>query len=448
MRSNFVLVKRLLPKYKLLLAFIAASAVAYDPARLVPFSCQEAEAVSPIQEAEQAGSAFDFVNSVGVNTHLNYFDRTYGNFGLVERELQSAGIRHLRDGVHLQNADYNSILYGRWAELGKLGIRFDAVLDPRSKLGALTPSMLEQIEQLSGGTIESFEGPNELDISGLANWVDLDRSYQSTIFAAVRALPDAEHIRVIGPSMAMAAHGEAFRGGLSGCDEGNLHPYPAGKIPSAVFPGQIDLAREIFGDKPIVITETGYHNALSDHSDQPAVSERAAAKYIPRLFLENFTRGVSRTYLYELFDEAADPGLSNNQMHWGLIRADGTEKPAFASLKRMIAELNDSTEPRSLAQFSWSLSKADAQVHHLLLEKSNGEVDLVLWNEVPSYNLRTQKDIANPPLETTLHLAKAAARVTVYEPVRQDAPVGTYVNTAALPLAIPDAPVVVEIDLK
>ncbi|MGA7860064.1 MAG: hypothetical protein WCA11_19145, partial [Terracidiphilus sp.] len=86
---------------------------------------------------ETPQSAYDFVNSIGLNTHLNYFDRIYGDFPLVERELKSVGVLHLRDGIHLQNADYNAALYGRWIQLGKLGIRFDAVLDPRSNLGPL-----------------------------------------------------------------------------------------------------------------------------------------------------------------------------------------------------------------------------------------------------------------------------------------------------------------------
>ena len=33
--------------------------------------------------------------------------------------------------------------------------------------------------------------------------------------------------------------------------------------------------------------------------------------------------------------------MSNPQMHWGLIRADGSEKPAFVALKNLISELND-----------------------------------------------------------------------------------------------------------
>src|SRR5579862_2433336 len=156
---------------------------------------------------ETARSAYDFVNSIGVNTHLNYFDRLYGNFPLVERELRSIGIRHLRDGIHLQNADYNSALYGRWMQLGKLGIRFDAVLDPRSNLGPLAPALLENVDQLSGHTIESFEGPNELDISGMPDWTSVDQDYQREISEAAKPLHDASQIRLIGPSLASASHG-------------------------------------------------------------------------------------------------------------------------------------------------------------------------------------------------------------------------------------------------
>jgi hypothetical protein len=46
--------------------------------------------------SERAWSSFDFVNRIGVITHLNDFDRTYDDFGLVERELRSVGSRHLR----------------------------------------------------------------------------------------------------------------------------------------------------------------------------------------------------------------------------------------------------------------------------------------------------------------------------------------------------------------
>jgi hypothetical protein len=410
-----------------------------------PDKRSESQTPSATTGPEQARSAFDFVNSIGVNTHLNYFDRTYGNFPLIERELRSVGIHHLRDGAHLQNADYNKALYGRWIELGKIGIRFDVVLDPRSKLGTVTPDLLQQLEDLSRQTIESFEGPNELDISNMSGWPAVDRSFQREIYGAARSLPDGSHIRIVGPSLAFAAHGQAFGGSLEGFDEGNLHSYPAGKMPSAIFPEQTDLARQAFGNKPIVITESGYHNALNDHNDQPAVSEQAAAKYIPRLFLEDFSRGVVRTYLYEFMDEAPDPDLRDNQMHWGLIRADGTEKPAFIALERLIGELNDSAEPTAPMKLSWTLSETNTAIHYLLLQKSDGELDLILWHEVSSYDCKSQKEIVNRPIKSVLTLGAQARQVKVYEPVTQSEAIKSLANTATVPLSIPDHPVVVSI---
>ena len=396
-------------------------------------------------DRELPHTAFDFVNSIGLNTHLNYFDRLYGNFPLVERELKRVGVRHLRDGIHLQNSDYNNMLYGRWAQLGKLGIRFDAVLDPRNKLGPLSGAMLDHVNELADHTIESFEGPNEMDISNEPDWPSVDERYQEEIFHAARSMQEANPIAIIGPSLAFASKSAQLGNLSSFMDEGNLHPYPGGQMPSVVFPDQVNLERVICDGEPIVITESGYHNAINEQHDQPGVSEAAAAKYIPRLFLEDFARGIPRTYLYEFLDETPNPGLTNPQMHWGLIRADGSEKPAFFALKNMIEELNDSSEPARVRPLSWSLNRMDAEIHHLLLEKANGTYDLVLWQEVSSYDVKRHVDLDHPARSVTLTLERAARTVTAYEPVMQAAPIRTWTQVKSVPLAIPDHPLVVEI---
>jgi hypothetical protein len=396
--------------------------------------------------SETAQSAYDFVNSIGVNTHINYFDRTYGNFQLVEGELKSIGIRHVRDGVHLLNADYNKAVYSRWSQLGSIGIRFDAVLDPRSALGTLTRDKLNQVERLAGNTIESFEGPNELDISNIPNWVSVDRDYQRDVYQSVKSMTGAKPIEAIGPSLAFASKG-SFLGNISDrVDYGNLHPYPAGKMPSSVFPEQLLLAKEVSGGKKIVITESGYHNALDDHSDQPAVSETASAKYIPRLFLENFLQGIRRTYLYEFLDEAPDPGLTNFQMHWGLLRSDGSEKPAFTAVKNLINELGDSAEPAYVEQMTYSLGAPNTQIHHLLLQKSDGQFFLILWQEVSSYDGKKQQDIAVSQQPVTLTLDHSARSISTYEPTAQAQLQQIYTNVAKVSLEVPDHPLVIQIE--
>ena len=41
-------------------------------------------------------------------------------------------------------------------------------------------------------------------------------------------------------------------------------------------------ARKVSGDKPILVTEWGYHNRMEEQG-HPGVSEVAEAKYLPRL---------------------------------------------------------------------------------------------------------------------------------------------------------------------
>jgi hypothetical protein len=210
----------------------------------------------------------------------------------------------------------------------------------------------------------------------------------------------------------------------------------------------VDRGARMSDSKPIVFTESGYHNALNDHSDQPGVSESAAAKYIPRLFLGDYERGIPRTYLYEFLDESPDPEFAHLQKHWGLIRADGTEKPAFTALRNLISELSDGSTPAHLGQLRCSLSATNEQTNHLLLQKSSGEFDLVLWQEVSSYDYRRQADIENAPLSSVLTLGEEASSITLYEPSLQAQPLRTYSHVTTVTLEIPDHPLVVKIVLK
>lgn len=395
--------------------------------------------------SEMPQSACDFVDSIGVNTHLNYYNTSYGNFALVKSDLQSIGIRHLRDGVHLGDAASNQVLYGLWSQLGAIGVQFDAVLDPRNNLGPITASLLNEVIGLSNKTIESFEGANELDVSGMTGWPAVDSSFQKSIYSAVNGMNSKTLIQVIGPSLASASNGTQLGNISSAMTDGNLHPYPAGQVPSVIFPQQTQLATEVSGSRQIIVTETGYHNALNDHSDQPAVSEDAAAKYIPRLYLENFSRGILRTYLYEFFDESPDANLTNEQMHWGLVRADGTQKPAFTALKNLLAEVNGIEEPEHLQQLTYQLSASQSTVHHLLLQDSDYNFYLILWNEVSSYNTKTQTAIENPAIADTLTLGTKATSISVYQPTVQAQPTNVYTNATSAPLEVPDDPLVVKI---
>ena len=75
------------------------------------------------------------------------------------------------------------------------------------------------------------------------------------------------------------------------------------------------------------------------------MSEAAHAKYMPRLFCEYFRKGIARAYSYEFIDEFEDKALTNREAHFGLLRRDGTPKPAYTAVKNLIAVLQEKGVP-------------------------------------------------------------------------------------------------------
>lgn len=397
---------------------------------------------------ERPRTAYDFLHSIGVNTHLNYYDRLYGNFDLVEQKLKILGIKHLRDGAHVGTTAANEKLYSRWRKLGDDGIRFNAVVDPRDHPGKMTTERLQQIDDLSGHTIESFEGPNELDVSTFADWPTVAHDYQRDLFQATKAMNPTRGIRVIGTSLAHASNASKV-GDLSAfADYGNLHPYPAGKIPSSVIDEQVRYARIMYPGIPLVFSESGYHNALNDLHSQPPISEAAGGKYVPRLFLEDFLNGITRTYLYELLDQTDEPEMKNLQRHWGLVRFNGTDKPAYTALKNLIDEVSQSQRTFSPSMLSLAIEGQTSAIHHLLLQKTVSQYVLILWQEVSSYDLKAQKDIQNPPIPVTVSFQSKVSLIAAYEPYIQANPIKTFRNSSSIAMDVPDHPLVLLVNIQ
>jgi hypothetical protein len=402
----------------------------------------------PSFHTEVPHTSQDFVESIGVNTHINYFDTSYGNSAILIRELKSLGIRHLRDGSALQNDDYNNAVYSIWRSLGKLGIRFNMVFDPRGSIRVVRPDLIERLLSLSGNSVESIEGPNELDLSKLPNWPELARTYQQELSSAARRLPNNPTLPLIGPSMAFVAAGKQVGSISPLVTYGNLHSYPAGHLPSDMLPDQIAGASAMYPGKQIVITETGYHNAINDRNQQPPVSEAAAAKYIPRLLFETFNHGIVRTYLYEFEDEFPDPGAKEQEKHWGLLRNDGTEKPSFIALRNIIATLTDDANPprtRTPHPLAYALQGDTALIHHTLLEKADGRYYLALWQEVPSFDVSQRADISVSAKMVTIALPRPLTRARLYDSLQGTATAVKPTTNSSITVAVPDHVILVEI---
>ncbi|HEX3626107.1 MAG TPA: hypothetical protein VH280_11850, partial [Verrucomicrobiae bacterium] len=299
--------------------------------------------------AEQAGRADDFADRIGINikspSYGNYA-LVYSNTALVGSKLAELGIRYYR--VNAKDVDDD------WAFCRSLQDTYGLKADMQV---TFTFSSLSNRLRTNALALVSVEGPNETDnpaagftYKGLG-FPTGTINFQNDLYHMVKNDPATTNLPVIVPSVAQPTNQSRLIGSLG--DYENMHSYPAGNIPRTFLDSlHITNANLLFTPpKPIVSTETGYHTALQDKAP---VSEKAQGKYMPRLFCDYWTRNIPRVYAYELFDEGVDQ--TDAEMTYGILRNDGTPKPAYTAEKNMIGLLNEPGTNFGPGDFDFSLS--------------------------------------------------------------------------------------------
>lgn len=398
----------------------------------------------PVTSGEQARGADDFVNTIGVATHLNYTNiPSWNNYsGIIKPRLLELGVRHIRDGMQVWPATQT-----KYKELAANGIRLTAVCVPTGWYNnAPNWSQTEcvtQAGQLGTSVVETFEGMNEVDNTGGSGWASKFSTFEKALWSAVKNISTWRSTPVAANSLAHYYNASQVGNLSSYMDYGTMHPYPGGGIPTNGLQLNISNFRLIAGSKPLIATETGYHNAVNATSGQPGVSERASGKYYSRLFFEYFNAGVARTYAYDLINDGT--ASTNAEHNFGLLRYDGSPKPQFTAIKNIIALLKDPGSSFPAGQLNYSLSGSLNNVHRTLLQKRDGRFYLVLWQEVSSFNLSSKSDVNVAPAAVTLQLGKPARSVKVYRPLSSTTPTAQYTSTQTVSLSVPDEALIVEI---
>ncbi|NJO39562.1 MAG: hypothetical protein HC865_02420 [Cyanobacteria bacterium RU_5_0] len=391
---------------------------------------------------EQARSADSFVDSIGVNTHLRYLNTAYGRYDdIIKPRLEELGIRHIRDGGR------DSEFFEKLNDLGTIGIKSTLIMSPTDGIQPLDAITIAKTVLRS---IEAIEGPNETDVVRFnfsyngEPFPEGTRNYQNALYAAIKGDTNTTSLPVLMPSMGQGRNAKKL-GFLRSGDLCNMHSYPVNGAPPTddVSHWYIPYARIVCGeDKPIVATETGYHNAIENSSSKSAISEHASNKYLPRLLLENFNLGVQRTFLYELINGSIG---TNQEQNFGLLRYDGSPKPSFNTIKNLIFLLNDPGSSFPLKSLNYRLQGATHQVHHTLLQKRNGAFYLILWQAVRSWDSRQKRDITVTNQRVTVMLNTVIKKAVVYQPLHSNLPFEQYTNPQQLTLDVPDSPIAIEL---
>ena len=388
---------------------VAALAVAGATAAIVLLAPES----SPPALRSGTLSADEFVDSIGVGTHLNYFDTAYGRLPEVIARLRELGVRQIREAAPTDGGAHAAALRavrdaGLKATLGY----GDPNVDPAGWVE-------QSVAVIGADHIAGLEAPNELDNTQYFDWPARLRTYMPALVAAGQRF--APGVPVIGPSFINPASRSRIPNDLPGWFNG--HPYSGGEPPEGALHQAIDERDATVPGRPAVFTEAGYHNALNATGGQPAASEQAAAVYMPRLLATAFGAGVRRTFIYELLDEKPDPGLTDAEQHFGLLRNDLSPKPAFTAVKTLIEAVEHS--PGGGAVPGWELH-AGSDVQRVALRRSDGSLAILLWRPVSVWDREARKEVDPGSEDAELDFSGLGARnLEVWRPSVATAPVLT-----------------------
>lgn len=387
-------------------AFLGASLAAAfaGPARAA------AEPMRPVE---------DFLDSVGVNVHLG--SEPYASrFPEMTELLVRSGIRHLRDELRPSND------LARWKHLHAAhGIRANLLVSPATNT---VPEMLAYLEAVGPETVSAIEGQNEGDSdwfmaqpAARPHWAEAVVAYQRAVHRALRARYGREALPILSPSVldykpedvALIKDAAVF------CDAVAVHSYvqhgqePETADPYAGIDWYLAQMRDAFKPgAPAFCTEVGYCNFVRPGGS--GVSEAAAGIYIPRLLMNNFAAGVRRSFLYQLMDGGTS--TENSEDHWGLVRIDGTPKPAFTALARLLGALREPDgDGDPVPPVAVTLPEASADLRHVALSRRDGSTMVVLWRAVSCWDpdraleieapMRRQRVVPTRPLRNARSLA-------------------------------------------
>jgi hypothetical protein len=388
----------------------------------------------------EAKSAASFIDSIGVNTHTYYDDTVYASqFGTVEQRLRELGIHHIRENLVPSRPDQ----YDHLNELAAAGIKSTLILgapeDGTAGLNKLTSILSTDLR----GSVDAVEGPNEYDLHGGSNWMSQLAPYQQQLYTAIKSNPSLSSLPVVGPSLGNTnSAGSDVSGSL---DYGNIHSYPNGEAPESNVERMLAMARDMSGSKPVMATETGYHTAVNWSGDHKPVSEAAQATYMPRLFLDYFSAGVARTFSYELVDEFPNAAHDEPESNFGLLRNDLSPKPAFTALRNLTSILADSGSPSAPGSLDYSLSGDTADLHQVLLQKSDGSYYLALWREQSVWDNQSRTPLTAAASNVQLSFAETLASADEYQPNSSSQPIRSLATGAPVSLKVGPQVVIVRV---
>ena len=417
--------------------------------------------VSAASEGQSAAmKANDFLNTLGVTTHHTQGRDTAAQ---VQSGLQFLGVRHFRDDGTVDQrklTDYCNIHTATGATMSMLPWGGD-LKDTQTFLDTLA----------SCGGLLDVEGPNEPNnFPFVYKGVACNHSstflgcaqFQRDLYATAKADPKLASLPVFTltepgtePDNAglqfitiPSGSGTLMPDGTVFADYANLHNYvkcngcsgPRDNIAwNAEAPGASEGAYDgldgeflnrTFGrhfpaspigtNLPRVTTETGWDT-------NGGVTQDQQGKILVNVYLSAAARGWTYTFIYQMIDDSDSFGVFQNTNPL-------TPKLAANYIHNLTSILADTSSNFSAQQLAYTISNEPATVHDLLLQKSNGTYELIVWGD----------QVPPKSANVIVNLGSSHPTVKVYDITSGTTPVQSLSNANSVPLTLADHALIVE----
>lgn len=390
--------------------------------------------------------AADALDRWGAVTHFNYTDGKYLDYLLAIEALNYLGFRHFRD-TNLRPEDQGQ---NHLRAVVAAGLSITAYLRTDSTPAESLARLLE-FAKIRSDALETVEGFNEINHGGIGykskDGEEAAQLFMEEFYTLAKADSLLKNVPIAGFTN--------WPPSVSKSDLATIHPYDKqGAQPRATMVKNMEDQWNAVGadgrqsdkGKAMIITETGYHcSTPAPAADWEAVDEVTHAKLLLNTLVVALSLGVSRTFIYQLFDDR--PGDSQEQ-HFGLYNVDLTPKPAAKAIHNLTSLLQDVSlvaktfVPR---QLNLSVSPVNPLAPSFVVEKVNGQYLIVVWGEEQCWDHVGHKPVTAPIIDQEFDLGKSFAKVEVFDPLFSPEPFTTLTNASVLLVAVSDHPLVIRL---
>ena len=402
-----------------------------------------------------AVSADIFLSSLGINTHIA---QGYDPVSYIE-PLRYTGIRQVRDGA--SNIASEILVHE------KTGVRF--TLNAGGNLDGLVSAARIMA---NANALLAVEGPNEPNNFAITyngtrgggpdnTWMPI-AGFQRDLYETITHDPILRNYPIFGPSevgaetdnvglqfLVVPPHTDAMLpAGTRFSDYANVHNYVSGNgdryrnnqawnAASPTLDARWDglygnngvtwykrykgYAKTQLQSLPRVTTETGWDTTSN------AGGQRTQGTVLTNTYLAQFKRGWRYTFIYEMRD---NEGGTGNQG----IYSDSGPKLAATYIHNLTSILSDDAPLYKPAYLDYSVRNEPDEVHDLLLQKSTGQYELIVWDE----RTRGSDDVI-------IDFSAICGAIKVYDITTGTGPVQTLHGAKSLQLKLSDHALILEL---